>query len=226
MQYLRQVGQLTVIQKPNKRNTIPEDFGIQPEYEGIPYDLVIDGIIMEENLKEIGKDYNWLKKEVRKIWYKSWASFDCHNWWKRSDFLPKERKIKKERRKMKKEIIISIVIVLIIVVLDIVTQNYTNKSMSEVSEKLMDVRADLINGDKDITKEKIIATKKNWDKIKEKLVIYIEHDELEKVEQHMLETESYIEVEEYDVAVQTLDTCNFIIDHIKDKYEFSLKNIF
>ncbi len=127
---------------------------------------------------------------------------------------------------MKKEIIISIVIVLIIVVLDIVTQNYTNKSMSEVSEKLMDVRADLINGDKDITKEKIIATKKNWDKIKEKLVIYIEHDELEKVEQHMLETESYIEVEEYDVAVQTLDTCNFIIDHIKDKYEFSLKNIF
>ena len=42
----------------------------------------------------------------------------------------------------------------------------------------------------------------------------------------MLETESYIEVEEYDVAVQTLDTCNFIIDHIKDKYEFSLKNIF
>lgn len=127
---------------------------------------------------------------------------------------------------MKKEIIISIVIVLIIVILDIITQNYTNKSMSQVSEKLMDVRADLINGNRDKTKEKIIATKKNWDKIKEKLVIYIEHDELEKVEQHMLETESYIEVEEYDVAVQTLDTCNFIIEHIKDKYEFSLKNIF
>ena len=68
---------------------------------------------------------------------------------------------------MKKEIIISIVIVLIIVILDIITQNYTNKSMSQVSEKLMDVRADLINGKKDKTKEKIIATKKNWDKIKE-----------------------------------------------------------
>lgn len=127
---------------------------------------------------------------------------------------------------MKKEIIISVVIVLIIVILDIITQNYTNKSMSQVSEKLMDVRADLINGNEDKTKEEIIAIKKNWDKIKEKLVIYIEHDELEKVEQHMLETESYIEVEEYDVAVQTLDTCNFIIEHIKDKYEFSLKNIF
>lgn len=60
-------GQLTVLQKPNKRNTIPEDFGIMPEYEGIPYDLVIDGTVMHQNLKEIGRDYNWLKKEVGKF---------------------------------------------------------------------------------------------------------------------------------------------------------------
>lgn len=60
-------GQLTVIQKPEKRNTIPEDFGIIPEYEGIPYDLVIDGKIMYHNLKTIGKDYNWLEKEVKKF---------------------------------------------------------------------------------------------------------------------------------------------------------------
>jgi len=60
-------GQVTIIPKPAKRNTIPEDFNIEPEYEGIPYDLVIDGVIMEENLKKIGKDYNWLKKEVKKF---------------------------------------------------------------------------------------------------------------------------------------------------------------
>ena len=60
-------GQITVIEKPNKRQAIPEDFGIMPEYEGIPYDLVVDGKIMYQNLKEIGKDYNWLKKEVNKF---------------------------------------------------------------------------------------------------------------------------------------------------------------
>ena len=60
-------GQLTVIQKPEKRNTIPEDFGITPEYEGIPYDLVIDGKIMYENLKAIGRNYKWLCKEVEKF---------------------------------------------------------------------------------------------------------------------------------------------------------------
>ena len=60
-------GQVTVIQKPEKRNTIPEDFGILPEYEGIPYDLVVDGKVMYENLKAIKKDYNWLKEEISKF---------------------------------------------------------------------------------------------------------------------------------------------------------------
>lgn len=63
-------GQINVIQKPNKRNTIPEDFGIEPEYEGISYDLVIDGQIMEENLKILGKNYEWLKKQVDEFGYK------------------------------------------------------------------------------------------------------------------------------------------------------------
>lgn len=58
-------GQVTVIQKPNKRNTIPEDFNIMPEYEGISYDLIIDGKVMEENLKKLGKDYKWLEKQIK-----------------------------------------------------------------------------------------------------------------------------------------------------------------
>lgn len=60
-------GQITVIQKPEKRNAIPQDFNIVPEYEGIPYDLVIDGKVMEKNLRKIGKDYNWLKKQVKEF---------------------------------------------------------------------------------------------------------------------------------------------------------------
>ena len=60
-------GQVSVIEKPNKRTTIPEDFNIMPEYEGISYDLVIDGKVMYENLKILNKDYNWLKTEVNKF---------------------------------------------------------------------------------------------------------------------------------------------------------------
>ena len=35
--------------------------------KGIPYDLVVDGKIMNQNLQLIGKNYNWLKKQVEKF---------------------------------------------------------------------------------------------------------------------------------------------------------------
>lgn len=60
-------GQVAVILKPNKRPTTPEDFNITPEYEGIAYDLVVDGKVMYKNLEKIGKNYEWLKKQVNKF---------------------------------------------------------------------------------------------------------------------------------------------------------------
>ncbi len=60
-------GQVTVIPKPNKRPTTPEDFNMEPEYEGIPYDLVVDGKVMYKNLEKIGKNYVWLQKQTEKF---------------------------------------------------------------------------------------------------------------------------------------------------------------
>lgn len=60
-------GELSVILKPEKRPLTTGDLNIEAQYEGIGYDLVIDGKIMDENLNKIGKDYNWLTKEVGKF---------------------------------------------------------------------------------------------------------------------------------------------------------------
>ena len=60
-------GQITVIQKPEKKTPTVEDLGINIEYEGLAYDLVIDGKVMYDNLKILKKDYEWLKKQVEKF---------------------------------------------------------------------------------------------------------------------------------------------------------------
>lgn len=67
MQYQKLVGQITVIPKPDKRGVALEDLNIKGEYSGLPYDLVIDGIIQEDNLHKISKDKEWLKKQVKKF---------------------------------------------------------------------------------------------------------------------------------------------------------------
>lgn len=60
-------GEVTVITKPEKRNVTPEDLNLEVDYEGIPYDLVVDGKIMYENLKVIGRDEQWLEKQLKKF---------------------------------------------------------------------------------------------------------------------------------------------------------------
>ena len=64
-------GEISVITKPEKKNLTPEDMGIKAEYEGIPYDLVVEGKVMHENLKTIGKNEKWLDKELDKFNTKS-----------------------------------------------------------------------------------------------------------------------------------------------------------
>ncbi len=127
---------------------------------------------------------------------------------------------------MKKEIIISVVIVIIVVVLNIITQKYTNITMDEISNELAMIREDLSKENIEEIEKGIENAKNKWDDIKNKLVIYLEHDELEKVEMYIIETASHIETKEYSMAIQSLDTCEFVIEHIKEKYEFSWKNIF
>ncbi len=63
-------GEVTVIQKPEKRTTTPEDFNLQVDYEGIPYDLIVDGRIMYKNLEKLGKNYTWLEKQVKQFGFK------------------------------------------------------------------------------------------------------------------------------------------------------------
>lgn len=62
-------GQLTVLKKPDKRPATPNDFNIKPPYEGIPSELVIDGKIIYQNLKQNNKDEAWLISELKKLGY-------------------------------------------------------------------------------------------------------------------------------------------------------------
>lgn len=60
-------GEINVILKPEKRNPTLEDMNIKPGYDGIAYDLVVDGVIQRENLSKINKDYKWLETQVSKF---------------------------------------------------------------------------------------------------------------------------------------------------------------
>lgn len=64
-------GRLTVLPKATKRPVNPTDMNIIPPPETINTEVIMDGRILEENLKRLGLDKNWLQKELKCQGYKS-----------------------------------------------------------------------------------------------------------------------------------------------------------
>ena len=132
---------------------------------------------------------------------------------------------------MGKEIIICMVIVIVIIVGNIVTQNYTVKSVEKLSQQFEELKVDLkeVREKQEVskqTKEKMERVQENWKERHNKLAYFIEHDELEKVEDNLTGIKSFIETQEYAEAISQLDKGVFILKHIEEKYDFNLENIF
>lgn len=64
-------GRLTILPKATKRPVNPNDMNIIPPPETINTEVIMDGRILEENLKRLGLDINWLNKELKCQGYKN-----------------------------------------------------------------------------------------------------------------------------------------------------------
>lgn len=65
-----------------------------------------------------------------------------------------------------------------------------------------------------------------WEKKQDKLAYFIEHNELEKVDNNLVSLKSYITIENFEESIREIDETAFSVRHIEEKYQFNLKNIF
>lgn len=58
-------GKLTILPVSSKRPATPSDLNLAPEQELLFTELIMDGRILESNLKRMGLDMNWLNKQLK-----------------------------------------------------------------------------------------------------------------------------------------------------------------
>lgn len=129
---------------------------------------------------------------------------------------------------MYKELIIIIIIIALVIVGNIITQNNTNKSIEAINDELKIFREEILKQtiSKTEIEEHIKKINNTWEEKFEKLAYYIEHDELEKASSELTKLKADVETENYDFAIENLDNCVFILEHIKDKSALKIVNIF
>ena len=64
-------GRLTVLPVSTKRPVNPEDMNLSPEPEYISTEVIMDGRILDENLKRMGLDKKWLEKQIKDQGFKN-----------------------------------------------------------------------------------------------------------------------------------------------------------
>ena len=129
---------------------------------------------------------------------------------------------------MHKELIICIIVILIVIVANAITQSYAQEAVDTMDEKLNALEASLEreNDAKEQIQESLDDVMLNWREKYERLAFFIEHDELEKVETQLTSLKAHIKTEEYEEAIDSLETSIFILNHIKEKFRLNMKNIF
>lgn len=58
-------GKLTILPVSTKRPVNPEDISLMPKESSFQTEVIMDGRILEENLKRMGLDSGWLQKQVK-----------------------------------------------------------------------------------------------------------------------------------------------------------------
>ena len=127
---------------------------------------------------------------------------------------------------MYKEISIIIVIQITVLVGHFITQNFTKKNVTLLTNELSILEEKLQQQSYSEVNEQMEKIQFKINEIHHKLSYYIEHDEIEKVETYYTACKSLIKTKDYNLAINEIKKTIFVLNHMTDKYSFSLDNIF
>ena len=127
---------------------------------------------------------------------------------------------------MIKETVICIIIVIGIIGLELLTQNFTEKTVKEIRETFSKIENEIVKQNIEQINIELENISNKWEEKQKRLTYYIEHDELEKVHTAIVTMKSYIKTNDFSSAMAELEEGKFVIEHIKEKNSFNLQNIF
>lgn len=125
-----------------------------------------------------------------------------------------------------KKILLIIGIIIFIVGLDLILYFETDKLIDSTQSYLGNLEKKLDEKNIEESKKAADILNKKWVEYEKTLSFFIEHDEIEKVSGKVKIVKENTKNEEYETALEDVAETKYLLEHIKDKYNFTWKNIF
>ena len=130
-----------------------------------------------------------------------------------------------------RHIIGAIIILSIIIVLNIILENYTNKTMEKVNGDLNKIYEELKdNKEENIDIQKIKDNSKyaieEWEKNEKILDHFMEHDDVGKINVKLNQIDTQIETDMLEDAQASTNEAIILINYLISKHKLSLENLF
>ena len=125
-----------------------------------------------------------------------------------------------------REFIIIIVIIIIVFTIDHITGKNLSYSVAWMRDGMISIENKLKENNENEAQNEFFELKEKWDEECEKLSLYVEHNELEKVGNDIVIIESNFRQNESDELFENIADLKYMLSHIEEKNQLKLKNIF
>lgn len=125
-----------------------------------------------------------------------------------------------------REFIIIVIILIIVFTIDHITGKNLSDSVAWMRDGMISIENKLKENNENEAQNEFFELKEKWDEECEKLSLYVEHNELEKVGNDIVIIESNFRQNESDELFENIADLKYMLSHIEEKNQLKLKNIF
>lgn len=117
-------------------------------------------------------------------------------------------------------------IIIIVIILEIWLSTSIDNSVEDTLGKLQDLKQVLKEENYEGSRSKSEKLNTQWFEYENKLSLFVEHDEVEKVSAKITVILENTANGEYKAALEDVMEASFLLEHVKDKNKLKWKNIF
>ena len=125
-----------------------------------------------------------------------------------------------------REYLIIIILLSFILLMEYLTSQSLAEATSWMRDAVIGIETKMKEKQESQAQQEFYELKDKWKQKAESLALFVEHNELEKVSNDIVIIESNFETNETEKILENIAELKFMLEHIEEKNQLKLKNIF